>query len=573
MTIFPLDDRITTMKEINTLDVYALITLSILNILLLLFLIRITATNKKKAGEISRPFVLLTHSTLAFAFIISISAAASVFLKNYMILNIGLSVVLVVFTVYITVSEKIYLQDQVEKQKKDKANADYIKKLQNLPSEESLRARKLISTARLLLQKTNGLISGKKDISSEMFPYIAESFLMELSADGAVVLAVQSFEDVLAVKALIGTFPPPYKLPDDLAHKEDHVFSNFKYARFEMGESIFTEVASQGKTLFIKDCKGSPLLPNNGNEKFLQHGSLIFFPLMVSTVVVGVAAVSRNPDNVPFSENEVKIGEYLSDFAAEMINLTLNISEASEHAEIENITDTVAKIQRILLPKNLKKVPGLEIGEYFLQERGICSDYYDVIVQQKRVFIVLADVAGKSIQSAIIMIMIRAILYLITNTDQNTESILDWLNKGITGKIDIDHFASISLLSYEQKTNTIEFIGAGNQAMMIWNNEKNKIELFQQKTDPIGIDVRSTYKSIKIPLHEGDVAALYTDGIIETLNKAGEQYGAARLAKLIADNHSKNSKDIVNKIKNDMTSFIGTAQTHDDRTLLIIKAR
>lgn len=573
MTIFPLDDRITTMKEINTLDVYALITLSILNILLLLFLIRITATNKKKAGEISRPFVLLTHSTLAFAFIISISAAASVFLKNYMILNIGLSVVIVVFTVYITVSENIYLQDQVEKQKKDKANADYIKKLQNLPSEESLRARKLISTARLLLQKTNGLIAGKKDISSEMFPYIAESFLMELSADGAVVLAVQSFEEVLAVKALIGTFPPPYKLPDDLARKEDHVFSNFKYARFEMGESIFTEVASQGKTLFIKDCKGNPLLPNNGNEKFLQHGSLIFFPLMVSTVVVGVAAVSRNPDNVPFSENEVKIGEYLSDFAAEMINLTLNISEASEHAEIENITDTVAKIQRILLPKNLKKVPGLEIGEYFLQERGICSDYYDVIVQQKRVFIVLADVAGKSIQSAIIMIMIRAILYLITNTDQNTESILDWLNKGITGKIDIDHFASISLLSYEQKTNTIEFIGAGNQAMMIWNNEKNKIELFQQKTDPIGIDVRSTYKSIKIPLHEGDVAALYTDGIIETLNKAGEQYGAARLAKLIADNHSKNSKDIVNKIKNDMTSFIGTAQTHDDRTLLIIKAR
>ena len=74
-------------------------------------------------------------------------------------------------------------------------------------------------------------------------------------------------------------------------------------------------------------------------------------------------------------------------------------------------------------------------------------------------------------------------------------------------------------------------------------------------------------------MHEGDVAALYTDGIIETLNKAGEQYGAARLAKLIADNHSKNSKDIVNKIKNDMTSFIGKAQTHDDRTLLIIKAR
>ncbi|UTC65913.1 MULTISPECIES: GAF domain-containing SpoIIE family protein phosphatase [unclassified Treponema] len=561
------------MKEIDSLDFYALITLSVLTILLFLLLIRMTAINKKKAGRMSGPFVLLTYSTVISAFIISISAAASAVFESYLVLNIGLSLVVVVFTVYMILSERTYLKEQVDKQKKEKANAEYIQELKNLPSEESLRARKLISTARFLLQKTNSLIAGKKDISSDMFSYIAESFLTELTADGAAVLAVQNFEEVLAVKALTGSFPPPYKLPDDLARKEEYVFSNFKHARFEMGESIFTEVASSGKTLVIGSGKDSSLLPDNGNEKFLQHGSLIFFPLIVNTVVVGLAAVSRRPNRTPFSENEVRIGEDLSGFAAEIINLNLSMTEAAEHAEIENITDTVAKIQKILLPKNLKKIPGLEIGEYFLQERGICSDYYDVIVQQKRIFIVLADVAGKSIQSAIIMIMIRAILYLITNTDQNTESILDWLNKGITGKIDIDHFASISLLSYEPKSKTMEFIGAGNQAMMVWKKQQNKIELFQQKTDPIGIDVRSIYKSIKIPLQEGDAAALYTDGVIESLNASGEQYGTTRLAQLIADNHSKPSKEIVTKIKNDMISFIGKAPTHDDRTLLIIKAR
>lgn len=573
MTIFSIDDRITRMKRIASLDFYALITLSVLTILLFLFLIRLTVINKKKAREISRPFELLISSTVISTFIISISAAVSAVFKNYIILNIGLSLVAVIFTVYMILSEKTYLKEQVEKLKKEKANAEYINELKNLPSKDSLMARKLINTARLLLQKTNGLIQGRKDISSEMFSHIAESFLTELAADGAVVLAVQSFEDVLTVKSLVGSFPPPYKLPDDLARKEEHILSNFKHAQFGLGESIFTEVASSGKTMLISKGKGNPLLPDNGSEKFLQHGSLIFFPLIVNTVVVGVAAVSRRPDRTPFSENEVKIGEDLSGFAAEIINLTLSISEASEYAEIENITDTVATIQKILLPKNLKKIPGLEIGEYFLQERGICSDYYDVIVQQKRIFVVLADIAGKSIQSAIIMIMIRAILYLITNTDQNMEAILDWLNKGITGKIDIDHFASISLLSYEQKSKTIEFIGAGHQAMMVWSKEKNKIELFQQKTDPIGIDVRSKYNSIKIPLHEGDVAALYTDGIIESLNEAGEQYGVTRLAKLMADNHLNSSKDIANKIKTDMVSFIGKAPTHDDRTLLIIKAR
>ena len=559
------------MKEIDSLDFYGLVTLSVLTILVLFIVVRMTFINKKKAGM--RAFALLINSTLMSACIISISAAVSAFFKTYIIFYAGSAAASIILMIYLFLSEKAFLEDQTEKLKKERANAAYIKELQNLPSEDSLRARKLLSTARNLLQKTNGLVLGKKDISTEMFSYIAESFLTEMTADGAVVLAVQSFEDVLAVKAISGSFPPPYKLPDDLVRKEDYVVSNFKHAQFEMGESIFTEVAASGKTLLIKNGKESSLLPQNGNEKFLQHGSLIFFPLIVNTVVFGVAAVSRNADRKPFSEKEAEVGENLAGFAAEIINLTLNISEASEHAEIENITDTVAKIQEILLPKNLKKIPGLEIGEYFLQERGICSDYYDVIVQQNRTFIVLADVAGKSIQSAIIMIMIRAILYLITNTDQNTEAILDWLNKGITGKIDIDHFASISLVSYETKTKQIEFIGAGHQAMMIWRKQKNKIELFQQKTDPIGIDIRSIYKSIKIPFDSGDVAALYTDGIIESLNTSGEQYGETRLAQLIADNHTAPSKDIANKIKRDMISFIGKAPTHDDRTLLIIKAR
>ena len=271
MTIFPLDDRITAMKEIDFLDFYALVTLSVLTALSLLLLIRIAIINKKKAREVSRPFVLLTYSSLVSALIISIGAAASIVFKSYFILNIGLLAVVVVFAVYITLSENIYLRNQIEKIKRDKANAYYIKELKNLPSEEYLRARKTINTARLMIQKINKLIVGKKDISSDMFTYLAESFLTDLSADGAVVLAVQSFEEVLAVKALAGTFPPPYKLPDDLAHKEDHVFSNFKHAQFEMGESIFAEAVSEGKPFLIKNGKDNPLLPNNGHEKFLQH--------------------------------------------------------------------------------------------------------------------------------------------------------------------------------------------------------------------------------------------------------------------------------------------------------------
>ena len=111
------------MKEIDFLDFYALVTLSVLTALSLLLLIRIAIINKKKAREVSRPFVLLTYSSLVSAFIISISAAASIVFKSYFILNIGLLAVVVVFAVYITLAENLSLPNELETIRRDKANA------------------------------------------------------------------------------------------------------------------------------------------------------------------------------------------------------------------------------------------------------------------------------------------------------------------------------------------------------------------------------------------------------------------------------------------------------------------
>ncbi|WP_038175241.1 PP2C family protein-serine/threonine phosphatase, partial [Treponema pedis] len=142
---------------------------------------------------------------------------------------------------------------------------------------------------------------------------------------------------------------------------------------------------------------------------------------------------------------------------------------------------------------------------------------------------------------------------------------------GITGKIEIDHFASVSILCYEEGNDTLEFIGAGNQALMLWKKSANKIELFKQNTDPIGVDMNSSYKSKTISFERGDIAALYTDGMVETVNSLGEQYGIRRLASVIAANTSEKSKDIAANVKKDMESFMGKTKAHDDQTLLIIK--
>ncbi|AGT43989.1 GAF domain-containing SpoIIE family protein phosphatase [Treponema pedis] len=555
------------MKTIDSLNNYTFIAVLCFASFIVIWLI-ITAKKNKTASYAA--FIKAALFPLLFIVLFRLLSAI---LKISLISDSGLLLAGISFIFFFRYACKLYFKEQAEACEKERQNEAYITKLKNSPAEESKQAQKLLQTSRILLNRTSGMITGKKDISSEMYENIVKVFLEELGADGAVILIADSLEETLAVKAIKGRFPPPYKLPADVVHKEDHVATNFKYAEFKLDESVFGEVLMQGNMRLIKTGEGKNILPDNGEEPFLQYGSLMFFPLIANNRAVGVVAVSRSPGSKSFEESDSKIGENLAAYTAEIVNLTITLNEANESAEIENITETAAEIQSILLPKNLRKIQQLDIGEHFVQVKGICSDYYDVITKGNKTFIITADVAGKSVHSAIIMVMLRSILYLVTSAKNSTEFILDTLNKGITGKIEIDHFASVSILCYEEGNDTLEFIGAGNQALMLWKKSANKIELFKQNTDPIGVDMNSSYKSKTISFERGDIAALYTDGMVETVNSLGEQYGIRRLASVIAANTSEKSKDIAANVKKDMESFMGKTKAHDDQTLLIIKTR
>lgn len=560
------------MKNLNSLNNYVLLGVSIFAVFIYILLLW-TIISGKKSGRKICCYSMLIRACLIPASATAVTGILTVIFKQNIILYAGILLGGIGFAAYFRTTFNAYVREAAETKENAEKTENYITKLKNKPAEELAQAQKLLQTSRVLLNRTAGLITGKKDISTEMYANIVKVFMEELDADGAVLLIADNIEETLSVKAITGKFPPPYKLPEDVVHKEDHVASNFKYASFSPDDSIFGKILTEGQMKLIKNGEGSDLLPDNGSEPFLQHGSLMFFPLIANQRAVGVTAVSRSPQRHSFENSDVKIGENLAGYTSEIVNLAITLNEANESAEIENITDTAARIQKILLPKNLKKVSMLDIGEYFVQVRGICSDYYDVITKGNKIFIIVADVAGKSVQSAIVMVMLRALLYLITDSEKTMKTILEMLNKGITGKIEIDHFASVSIVCYETKKNTLEFIGAGNQSMMVWKKDAKKIELFQQKTDPIGVDVNSTYTAKTIPFAKGDIAALYTDGLIETLDKDGDQYGIRRLAQVMAANAELPSKDIAAKTKNDITSFMGKTRIHDDQTLLIIKSR
>ncbi|PIE97566.1 MAG: hypothetical protein CR988_07530 [Treponema sp.] len=440
------------------------------------------------------------------------------------------------------------------------------------PKAEVRKMKQLLPLGQLLLHNSVLAIQKDEDSVRVVSEVVAETVQKELNADGAVMLSLDAFDDVLKVTGYTGYFPPPYTLPEDVPMKKERIITNFKYAEFPLKGNIFGNALSTGKTWIINEPETNSSVVTNSEDELLQHGPMVFAPIIFDEKLTGIIGVARAKGKEKYTGFDIEILDILCSYAGTVLNLAETLKETREAVNINNTKNITEQIQKMLLPKKLKKMGNLDIGVYFTQTRGVCSDYYDAIQNQKdRIFLTVADIASKSVESCIIMSMIRALLYLITNTRQTTDAIIDWLNKGITGKIGIDHFADITFLSYYPEKGYAEFITAGNHSMLILRKKTKKVDIYENKTDPLGVDSSSVYKSTKIEINKGDIVAMYTDGIIEALNTDGKQYGLKNLARVLVKNIDKEPKDIAKAVKDNINSFMGKNPAHDDQTILILK--
>jgi len=444
--------------------------------------------------------------------------------------------------------------------------------MEEVPPEEN-QADRIVKIGQEFLSRVSEAFSGEVNLV-RLLDFINETITKETAADGGVVFLTDDFEDIINAKSYTGKFPPPYKLPQDLPHKPVRVETNFRYAQFNLGESIFGEVAASGKPVFIEKGDQDSRIYVNGPEEFLKPGSYIFVPLMLKDRVVGVAGSARLPESTPFTAEEFEIAKVLAQYAGSSINTVYSIQEILEHADLEREASIATQIQKTLHPKRLPELPEISFGSFFNGTKGVCGDYFDIILARRdRIGIAIADVAGKGIQSSMVMIMLRSILHLVTNTTKDAGTILDWVNKGITGKIDMDHYATLSYLSYCPNEHSIEYATAGHQPMLLWRADKKAVENVHQKTDPIGVERSSVYSNMKLTVSPGDIIILYTDGLIEALNQEGRQYGLESLSRVISKNNSLSAKELASEVKHDIQAFVGSASLHDDQTLVIMKIK
>ena len=414
---------------------------------------------------------------------------------------------------------------------------------------------------------------GSKEGMQNLLDSINKTCMEITNADGGAVLMVDDFEDSINVKSFLGVFPPPYKLPAELPHKELRVSTSFKFATFALRDNIFGEIASSGKPEIINSPKDDPRITENGPEDFLKLGSFIFIPIRLRGrgIVIGLIALSKNPGK-KFTQKEFDWALTLAGFAESALKTTISFQVYNEKNEISKESKIAENLQNVLLPKKLPPLQGLSFGSFTMHTEGVCSDAFDVLsVRQDRTSVILMDVAGKGTNSFLVMSMLRSMIRLLVNTPQPAGTILSLANREICGEINFEHFASVALINYNDAKKTVQFSSAGTTPVFLYNAQNQTIERKSLASEPLGVEKTTSYKDIQFTVSPGDIIITYTDGLVEALDASGKQYSLNRLLNIVKTNSKSSGKQIADLVKADMKKFVGSELLHDDQTLLAVK--
>jgi len=244
---------------------------------------------------------------------------------------------------------------------------------------------------------------------------------------------------------------------------------------------------------------------------------------------------------------------------------------------LQRSLDLAREIQQNLLPKQNPDITGLDIAgtSIYCDETG--GDYYDYLLpennQKDRIRIVLGDVSGHGISSALLMATSRAMFRQRSAMSGNLAQVTSDVNRHLCEDVkDSGNFMTLFSIEMDTVKNCLKWVRAGHDPAMLYNSQKKNFIELKGEGIALGIDESYQYKENEISgISDGHIAVLYTDGIWEAQNSHGERFGKERLCGIIRENAHLSSQQILKSVIDALNQFLKEEKRQDDATLIIVK--
>jgi sigma-B regulation protein RsbU (phosphoserine phosphatase) len=264
--------------------------------------------------------------------------------------------------------------------------------------------------------------------------------------------------------------------------------------------------------------------------------------------------------------------------AGGLLMFVLLILEIADRVVMKRDLQIAREIQTWLLPGAPPQIPGLSIAYATRPANTVAGDYYDVFPRpgktaaDSRVMFAVADVAGKSIPAAMLMATFQASLKTLSTAQVALPELVANMNKYACSNSQGGlRFTTAFLSEYDPAQRVMHYINAGHN-LPILRRTSGAIERLDVGGLPLGILPDAAYQSANVTLAPGDWLVIFTDGVVEAINKSEEEFGEDRLLSVISANVATTPADMLKRLMAALDGFVGMTPQHDDVTCMLIKA-
>jgi len=251
-----------------------------------------------------------------------------------------------------------------------------------------------------------------------------------------------------------------------------------------------------------------------------------------------------------------------------LVRFCLDHLTNAEQRALESDLSLAANIQRALLPNPDLAPRGWDVRFHYQPAGMVSGDYCDLVETDRGLLFMLGDVSGKGVAASMIMSHLHATFRSLAEASLPLDRMVEDANRIFCESTLAGQFATL-VVGRAAHDGSVEFVSAGHLPLL--HIHADGVAPKDSTGVPLGMFRGARFPVHRLTLTHGDTVFLYTDGLTEALNRAGQEYGLQRIRALAARHVGKAPDGLISECLADLVSFGEGVKQTDDLTLLVVR--
>lgn len=239
---------------------------------------------------------------------------------------------------------------------------------------------------------------------------------------------------------------------------------------------------------------------------------------------------------------------------------------------LENELQLARRVQSDLQPKGNSVAAHLDFAACAIAADHVGGDFYDIFeAEPGKIALVLGDVSGKGVPAALLVSVLHGAIRSATASAH--ELALERINGMLCERTACERFATLFWAIFKPETRMLHYVNAGHTPPMLVREGKRKVERLCEGGPVLGLLPQARYSAGSVHIDAGATLVLCSDGVTEAVSSSEEEFGDARLERIVVGNPDARPQQICRSILTRITDFADSDAPQDDRTLLVVYFR